>query len=92
MQEIRQMTDTVQDWLNGMMLRGLNQLSPGDLNQLRAYAERAAQLHMDELCRLLNQLADTGQAALLGSEDRTIISDYFRLSAYIQMASASLAE
>lgn len=92
MQEIQQITDTIQDWLNGMLLRGLTQLTSEDLEQLGTYTERAKQLHMDELCRLLNQLSSTGQAILLGQEDRAITPDYFRLSAYIQMANASLNE
>ncbi|WP_046214471.1 hypothetical protein [Paenibacillus wulumuqiensis] len=92
MQEIQHLTAAIQDWLNGMMLRGINQLSPRDLEQLRTQAERAGQLHMDELSRLLIQLADSGQTVLMGQVGQEVLPDYFRLSAYVQMAQASWTE
>ncbi|MCM3781831.1 hypothetical protein M3231_02485 [Neobacillus mesonae] len=87
MNELSQLMGRLQDWSEGILLRGFNQLTPADLESLKVLSEDAARLDMDFLCSLLDQTITEGRVTLEQNQfPQSFMFHYSRLCEYIAMA------
>ncbi|WP_411346273.1 hypothetical protein ACE3MZ_09930 [Paenibacillus sp. WLX1005] len=82
-------------WLQGVLLRGVAQLSVDELSQLESMEQIASSLRMDTLAQLLQQqqqqLLQQQQQQLHNyllhaGDQQPVVAAFFRLSAYARMA------
>lgn len=74
-------------WLQGVLLRGVAQLSVDELSQLESMEQIASSLRMDTLAQLLQQQQQQLHNYLLHAGDQQpVVAAFFRLSAYARMA------
>ncbi|WP_411349842.1 hypothetical protein [Paenibacillus sp. WLX2291] len=74
-------------WLQGVLIRGIAQLSVDELSQLESMEQIASSLRMDTLAQLLQQQQQQLRNYLLHAGDQQpVVAVFFRLSAYARMA------
>lgn len=78
--------NTIDDWCQELLLRGIDQLGEHDIDTLEKMKLQGSNLHMDFLVTLLTSLIQHSREYVFGvGKQQEVAPIYFQVAAYVQL-------